>query len=72
MLTYEAPPGVTVTPLGFIDVPNILRLCGGRSRTWLYDRIRNDPTFPKLPKIAGRRQARFAELLVWIERQAEK
>lgn len=45
----------------------------GRKKTWLWDRLKSDPTFPR-PVYLGPRSPVFLEheLDAWLDRQSEK
>lgn len=40
-----------------------------RQKTWIYDRVKNDPTFPRPKVIAGRQQWSDDEIDAWVAAQ---
>lgn len=51
-----------------LSLRDTLTLLGGRSRQWVYDKLRGDPSFPRPVRTNPHRtEFRRSELLAWIE-----
>jgi predicted DNA-binding transcriptional regulator AlpA len=55
-----------------IQAGAVRQLCGGVSDMWLWRRLRDDPAFPRPAYIGRRRYWREADIIAWLEAQAEK
>ena len=54
-----------------IQASHVRELCGGVSDMWLWRRLKDDPQFPRPVYIARRRFWREADVLAWLEAQAQ-
>ena len=56
---------------GMMSVADVLHYFNRRSRQWLYDLMRRDPTFPRPREIGSEFSAQFkrSEILEWIDAQ---
>jgi predicted DNA-binding transcriptional regulator AlpA len=64
-----APSASSFSPLGVVDIEQVCRLLGV-SRSWIYQMIKHDPTFPKLFKLGARQHMKFSDLQHWVEQKA--
>jgi predicted DNA-binding transcriptional regulator AlpA len=56
-------------PLGVVDIETICELLHV-SRSWIYQMIKRDPTFPRLFKIGARQYMKLSDLQSWVEQRA--
>lgn len=58
-----------IEPL-LITIPEAARLCGVKSKNWIYEKEKEDLTFPRILRF-GRRASRIrlAELKNWVGKQ---
>ena len=54
-----------------IQTAALRELCGGVSDMWVWRRLNTDPTFPRPIYIARRRYWREADVVAWLEAQAQ-
>lgn len=63
----SAKPQAAVEP-ELLGIKEVRILCGNRSTSWIYDRLRQDPAFPRPIKIARYTNAWYRrELLAYFE-----
>lgn len=56
----------------FINLAEAARLCGAKSRGWVYRQARKDPTFPKLVRLGKRKTViSLSRLKHWAEQHAD-
>jgi predicted DNA-binding transcriptional regulator AlpA len=55
-------------PTRYLSIQRLLDKLS-RKKTWLYDRMASDPTFPKFVRIGARRAFRESEIEQWINAQ---
>lgn len=63
---------VSVEPI-YVSVAEAARLCGSRSRGWIYRQSKRDPTFPRLIRLGARKTViLLAQLREWAGQQASR
>jgi predicted DNA-binding transcriptional regulator AlpA len=55
-----------------IQAAAVRELCGDVSDMWLWRRLDKDPTFPRPVYMGKRRFWKEAEIIAWLEAQAER